>query len=89
MDLGFIKAMRADVFKSIRNLPGRQYDLIFADPPFDLKDSRNLPDVIFEYRLLKNNGWFILEHSKNLDFSAHPHFKEQRKYGAVLFSFFE
>ena len=48
-----------------------------------------IPSKIFEHELLNDDGLFILEHSKNNNFNEHPFFKEQRKYGAVHFSFFE
>jgi len=65
-----------------------QYDIIFADPPYDMKDIPVIPDLILEKKLLKSDGLFILEHSRDLDFSKHPIFLEHRKYGKVNFSFF-
>lgn len=38
--------------------------------------------------LLKENGMFVLEHSKSNNFSTHPRFVECRTYGSVHFSFF-
>lgn len=83
-----IKVFHTDAFRAIRNTPDR-YDLIFADPPYDMPGTEKLPDMIFEYSLLKENGRFILEHSSKQNFSVHPHFIEHRKYGNVQFSFFE
>ena len=65
------------------------FDLIFADPPYDLAELDLLPTKIFEQNILKDEGLFILEHSKNNTFTEHPLFKEERKYGSVHFSFFE
>ena len=48
----------------------------------------SIPSKIFEYELLKDDGIFILEHSKTNSFTRHPFFKEERKYGSVHFSFF-
>ncbi len=64
------------------------YDIIFADPPFDLKGIENIPIKVFERNLLKEEGWLILEHSKNYNFKDYSGFKEERKYGAVHFSIF-
>ncbi len=90
-DLGFdptIKTVKADVFTYLPKLT-KQFDIIFADPPFDLKEANKLPDIIFNLTILKGNGIFILEHSSDKDFSKHTHFKRLVKRGSVHFSFFE
>jgi 16S rRNA (guanine(966)-N(2))-methyltransferase RsmD len=83
-----VKVYQTDAFRAIRNTP-EHYDLIFADPPYDLPGLEKIPDMIFEYSLLNKNGRFILEHSSKHNFSGHPHFTEHRNYGSVHFSFFE
>ena len=80
--------IRGDVFRFLKSCK-QQYDLIFADPPYALKELATLPDVIFEKQLLKAEGIFVLEHGKDHDFSSHPHFKEHRQYGSVNFSIFK
>jgi len=79
--------MRADVFAYIAKTR-QTFDLIFADPPYDLSTMDLLPSLIFEYNLLNPNGLFILEHSESRDYSALSQFSELRKYGKVHFSFF-
>ncbi|MGE4289378.1 MAG: RsmD family RNA methyltransferase [Salinivirgaceae bacterium] len=64
------------------------YDIIFADPPYDLKELPLIPDLIFAKHILLPDGVFILEHSKNYNFSNHKHFKYLKTYGSVNFSFF-
>ncbi|MBN2349792.1 MAG: RsmD family RNA methyltransferase [Bacteroidales bacterium] len=88
-ELGFhaIRIIHADVFKYLKKCK-KTYDLIFADPPYDNKNIPLLPDLIFDYTLLKEEGLFILEHSGNYSFEKHQHFFELRKYGSVHFSFF-
>lgn len=80
--------LRADVFRFLKSCR-QQYDFIFADPPYALKEIPQIPDLIFEKGLLKENGLFILEHGKDNDFSQHPHFIEHRLYGSVNFSLFK
>ena len=80
--------IRGDVFKFVKACHV-QYDFIYADPPYDLPQLATLPDLIFEQGILKEDGYFVLEHSKNNDFSTHPHFLEMRSYGSVHFSFFK
>lgn len=79
--------IRADAFRFLKHTP-REYDLIFADPPFDMKDLDQLPHLVFSRNLVKPGGWFILEHGREYDFSAFSHFHELRKYGSVHFSIF-
>ncbi len=82
-----IQPFRADAFKFIQHCP-KKYDLIIADPPYTLDKIADLPYLIFIANILKPNGWFILEHSKNYNFSNHPNYRELRKYGSVNFSIF-
>ena len=79
--------IRGDVFKFIKSAKG-EYDFIFADPPYELKDLKTIPDLIFENNLLKEGGLFVLEHGKQDNFEENPHFVEKRAYGSVNFSFF-
>jgi len=83
-DLNIIKG---DVFKFLRNTH-LTFDIIFADPPYDLETLQTLPALVFDNKLLKPDGFFILEHPKIYDFSEHPNFLEHRKYGKVNFTFF-
>jgi len=82
-----ITLIRGDVFKFIAACRTK-YDFIFADPPYALDKLPTLPDLIFGHELLAEDGLFVLEHSANNNFSEHPHFLEERKYGNVHFSFF-
>ena len=83
--LSFI--VRADAFKFIE-ICSEQFDFIFADPPYALKDLQSIPSHIFENGLLKENGLLVLEHGKDQNFEDDPHFIERRIYGSVNFSFF-
>ena len=80
--------VRANAFLYIKGCKKR-FDIIFADPPYDIEGSDTLPDMVFSHGLLNGDGMFIMEHSKNIDFSGHPHFTGTRSYGSVNFSFFK
>ncbi len=88
LQIDTIHLLQADVFRFIRSCATR-FDLVFADPPYQLPNLEALPDMIFENGLLKEEGVFILEHPSNISFDSHAHFKEHRNYGNVHFSFFE
>ena len=64
--------LRGDVFRFIKSCK-QQFDFIFADPPYALKELPTIPSLIFE---------------KDYDFSDDPHFVEHRSYGSVNFSIF-
>jgi 16S rRNA (guanine966-N2)-methyltransferase len=83
-----ITAFKDDVFKYLE-LETDQFDLIFADPPYDLNRIPELPKVIFEKNLLLPGGILIVEHQSLQNLSNHPAFVEQRKYGHSSFSFFK
>ena len=79
--------LRGDVFRFLKSCK-QQFDFIFADPPYALKELPQIPDLIFEKQLLTPEGIFVLEHGKDYDFSQHSHFLEHRSYGSVNFSLF-
>ena len=91
--------IRGDVFRYLNAPPAMSvgasapsaapFDLIFADPPYDLAELDKLPDLVLQPGWLAPEGIFVLEHGKASDFSSHPLFQELRTYGAVHFSFFQ
>lgn len=82
-----LTVLRMDVFKF---LPGtrQQFDLIFADPPYESNHYELLADLILNSELLKPEGILVIEHPITIDFSKNAAFTELRKYGRVHFSFF-
>ena len=85
---GNARVVKTDVFKYLHHTP-EKFDIVFADPPFDLPYLNEVPVAVFKSGVLNENGLFILEHSKEHSFSTHLNFTELRKYGKVNFSFFE
>ena len=80
--------VRGDVFRFLKSCR-QQFDFIFADPPYALKELPQIPDLLFERQLLKPEGIFVFEHGKDNDFSQHPRFVEHRQYGSVNFTLFQ
>ena len=64
------------------------YDIVFADPPYDLAGFADIPGKILASKLLKPGSIFVIEHSRNHDFSTLLHFIDHRSYGSVNFSIF-
>lgn len=83
-----LSVVRGDVFKFL-NACRTKYDLIFADPPYALESLPTLPDIILKQGILKEDGWLVIEHGKDTDFTGHPRHVETRTYGSVHFSFFQ
>lgn len=83
-----ISTFKADVFKYLE-METDQYDLIFADPPYDLNRIPEIPKIVFEKKLLKQGGMLIVEHQSMQNLSQQTGFVEQRKYGHSSFSFFK
>ncbi len=79
--------LRTDVFRFLKSCH-QQFDVIFADPPYALKELPQIPDLVLGKPLLKEGGVFVFEHGKDYDFSSHPHFLEHRAYGSVNFTLF-
>jgi 16S rRNA (guanine966-N2)-methyltransferase len=83
----FYKVIRMDVFRFIEQCTG-QFDLIFAGPPYALSNIDELPRLVAERRLLREKGWFVLEHTPRNNYEGYPLFVTQRNYGTTIFSIF-
>ncbi|MDR1092349.1 MAG: RsmD family RNA methyltransferase [Prevotella sp.] len=79
--------LKMDVFSYLEHCK-EQFDLVFADPPYDLKNFEEVPRLVFVKDIIKPEGIFILEHPKDYDFSNLPFFEDKRVYGSVNFSIF-
>jgi 16S rRNA (guanine966-N2)-methyltransferase len=64
------------------------FDIIVADPPYDLTFHEEIAQLVFERQLLKPEGTLIIEHGRNTTFDNTPQFDSMRKFGNVQFSFF-
>lgn len=86
-DMHNLQVKHFDSFKYIVQNPLR-FDIIFADPPYNMDRVEGLSVLIFKYQILEPGGWLVIEHSANVDLSMQSHFDNHRKYGKVNFSFF-
>lgn len=88
-DLGFeaVLAFRSDAFRFLQNTQNT-YDIIFCDPPYDMEGIDAIPRIVFEKKLLKEDGWLIIEHSDRVKFNDVQGFMQHRHYGSVNFSIF-
>lgn len=86
--LSELDIIKTDVLRFLETAR-EKFDVIFAGPPYAMKDIAALPDKIFERELLKEGGWFILETDPKYDFSGYPHFFRRTHYGQTNFHFFK
>lgn len=87
MSLENFKVIKQDVFRYIEQCT-EQFDFVFAGPPYALNTIDQLPLLVFEKKLLRTGGWFVLEHTPRNEYSKDPHFAAVRNYGTTLFSIF-
>ncbi|WP_136467958.1 RsmD family RNA methyltransferase [Flagellimonas onchidii] len=85
-----IKTFKSDVFKYLERT-SEKANLIFADPPynFDKGQFLKIVNLVFEKKLLLEEGLLVIEHSDQTDLSDASNFVDHRKYGGSIFSFFE
>ena len=81
------KVIRSEVFSYLEKC-SETFDFIFAGPPYALETIDELPTAIFSKKILKEKGWFILEHTPANNYSKFPNYKTSRNYGTTVFSIF-
>lgn len=86
LDLG-IKTVKDDVFHFLKNTSAK-YNVIFADPPYDLPNIQEIHQLVYERDLLAPRGLLIIEHGSRTNLESLRLFSNHRKYGNVHFSFF-
>jgi 16S rRNA G966 N2-methylase RsmD len=60
------------------------FDIVFADPPYDLPNIQKLPDLILPH--VKKGGLFVLEHAPQLVFPQEGTLKKE--YGSTSITIF-
>ncbi len=88
LDEHSLTLVRGDVFKFLSSCR-QAFDLVFADPPYDLPQLGDLPRLIMESGVVKRDTLVVLEHPREFDFTTLPQFSQHRNYGKVNFSFFK
>lgn len=88
MKFDAIESVRSNVFTFLKSGFSEKFDLIFADPPYDMEELKSIPELVFEKEILAEDGIFVFEHSGDYDFSSHERFWQLKKYGSVHFTFF-
>jgi 16S rRNA (guanine966-N2)-methyltransferase len=87
LNLNNVKPIHIDVKAFLKTCTAK-YNIVFADPPYDLPWLKELPELIISANIIDQDGFFILEHPRNISFVNNECFFEHRNYGGVNFSFF-
>ena len=88
LKMEILHAYRDNVFRFLKHNT-KSYNLIFADPPYDLPGLVDIPDLVLNSSSLVKDGWFILEHPRRVMFSDHKYLLQHRQYGHVNFTVFQ
>src|SRR5690625_7727738 len=64
-----VRSVTSDVTEFLQQ-NRESYDLIFADPPYNYPGFDELVEEVMSGGHLEKEGWFILEHEKNADYSC-------------------
>ena len=78
---------RSDVMDYLKAYQGPSFDLVLADPPYELDALPDLPDRVLP--LLHKEGYFVLEHDRRHSFEGHPSLDTSRSYGRTIVSVFQ
>ena len=54
---------QTDAIRVLRRLAGKTYDLVFADPPYDIDPWQEIIGELHLHKLLKPDAWIFAEHS--------------------------
>ncbi len=78
-----------DAVQFLRRSQG-QFDLIFADPPYEYDETATIPSIVFQDKLLRRHGYLLIEHTPKLEFRSTPlyHVGPAKKFGRTLVTFF-
>jgi len=77
-----ITTIKSDVFKFLERSQ-QQHTIV------PVEEFSKIPQLVFQNKLLEENGVLIVEHSKHTDLSHLEHYNNSRSYGGNMFSFFQ
>lgn len=88
------KLFMMDVNRFIASNPGYRYDIVYADPPFNMEGKVELFKKVAEAKMIKEGGLFICHYPEE-EKKLWPEeiegfiFKDERKYGRSMVRFYK
>lgn len=89
LKLDAVTSIRSNVFTYLKSSFDERFDIIFADPPYNMDALDTVPQLVLDKGILNEDGLLVFEHSGDYNFSSHPAFWQAKHYGSVNFSFFK
>lgn len=83
-----VQVIKSDAFLFLEHC-SEKFDIIFADPPYDLVQTDYIPALVFDNKLLNENGWLIIEHQSKRKFQGNIAPNEIRTYSNCSFSIYK
>lgn len=78
---------QSDALAYIKAFQEPAFDLVMADPPYELDALPRLPDLVMP--LVKPGGLFVLEHDRRHAFDEHDWLDTSRAYGRTIVTIFQ
>jgi len=84
------EVVAGDAFEYLTR-PRASFDIVFADPPYELEMLHRLPTYIFQSGVVAPEGYLIIEHPQKLEFEPSVLWEPVvvRKYGRTVVTFFQ
>lgn len=79
------RVIKSDVFRFLATA-ATPYDIVFADPPYDLPEFEEVPGAILGSKAVTEGTLVIIEHSAKRDFTGLSGFMRHLAYGSVNFT---
>ena len=88
------EVLEADAFASIKRFAagGRKFDIVFADPPYDLGLAKKMLKTLGAYDIVTANCIVVIQHEKEEilpESQGNLIRSEQRKYGSTVLSIYK
>jgi len=88
--LDMVEVVRGNVFAVLPRLKEKEFDIVFADPPYSRGLAERTVVAVARYNIVRITGWLVIEHSKD-DTPVTPAGWEKMKekaYGESMITFF-
>lgn len=85
------KVFQSDVKSILSHLPKQHFDIIFADPPYQSRQSENVLHGVAKQNLLREDGILAIEHARDFKLpedSGNLVAYDRRHYGQTSVSFY-
>lgn len=84
-----VQVISCDFRQGLKKVDGRQFDIIFIDPPYQKNYTQKAVGLISKHHLLMDSGIVVVEHHSEEEFTMPEDFslQKKKKYGETTVSF--